>query len=186
MPNDCLCALTLCGPFKDLQEIENRVAAHAQQEQERIKNEPFVNPRCIPDLKVFSFSAFVPLPEDCCTGREAVAMWETKWNPYDCMADNITVTDTGACRNYSFFTAWSPPDSFLVKFSSMYPEIEMTLTYEERGMDFAGRFVCKAGDTLVGEDLSIEWSSDEDQSDDESDEKDSMPQQPRVVIAASA
>ena len=87
-----------------------------------------------------------------------VANWGTKWNAYDVCPETFpeviegitedTKNDT-ASGEYQFTTAWSPPMSWLYSASEAYPDIVLTLKYQEEGCDFCGYTSVQAGVTLV-------------------------------------
>tara|TARA_B100000902_G_scaffold140349_1_gene138330 strand:+ start:248 stop:985 length:738 start_codon:yes stop_codon:yes gene_type:complete len=59
--------------------------------------------------------------------------WGTKWNSSDVdyYKEDNTIT-------YSFNTAWGPPGEWFKKLCDKYSDFELTLKYEECGMDFGG------------------------------------------------
>lgn len=59
--------------------------------------------------------------------------WGTKWNSSD--VDYYKEDNT---LTYSFNTAWGPPSAWFRKLCDKYSNFELTLKYEECGMDFGG------------------------------------------------
>jgi len=63
------------------------------------------------------------------------ANWGTKWDIG--VADDVTYDTTSTCRetpnsvSYSFETAWSPPEPVMITLSQQYPDLELTLEYQE-------------------------------------------------------
>lgn len=74
--------------------------------------------------------------------------WGTKWNALDAQADRVDE------NNFSvwFDTAWSPPIPIIHAMSEKFPTLEITMHYEEGGMDFAGYTTFLAGEEIDGED----------------------------------
>jgi hypothetical protein len=68
--------------------------------------------------------------------------WGTKWN----VNENMDIYDPDGV--IEFQTAWSPPEPIIVKLSEMFPEVEIKLVYEEPGVGFIGKLVCKNGKRL--------------------------------------
>lgn len=80
-----------------------------------------------------------------------VKHWKTKWTAYQ---DSIK-TDKGNRLTITFQTAWSPPIPIVEKASEMFPLLEFTLKYFERGGAFQGVYKIKDGTIL--EDSSREY-----------------------------
>lgn len=91
----------------------------------------------------YSFSNIIPMTaEDYLNGWYDWSNnhWGTKWD-ID-MSDNsveLTLTESdGGYANYSFETAWSPPEPVVAEMARQYPQLEFEHTYDEGGMQFAG------------------------------------------------
>lgn len=109
----------------------------------------------------FSFSALCPCDEDRTSRCD---LWGTKW---DCDADI-----DGYYGNFD--TAWSPPIAWLKAVCTHFPELQLTLTYEEPGCDFAGEIRFKNGEEVSHEEYTYRerpWGDTtySDISDDESE-----------------
>jgi hypothetical protein len=65
-----------------------------------------------------------------------VQNWGTKWNSYDC--EVIEMDDDQV--EYTFSTAWSPPEGVIEKLRERYPDIQVTAFYDEPGMEIAGYY----------------------------------------------
>ena len=52
-----------------------------------------------------------------------VANWGTKWNAYD-------FTESGPTR-FSFLTAWSPPLPVIETLSDLFPELDVTIEFQD-------------------------------------------------------
>jgi hypothetical protein len=75
------------------------------------------------------------------------ANWGTKW-------DVSFGSHTKDKEYYTawFDTAWSPPVAFIEKLSEMFPDLQMSLKYQELGMCFQGELFCSDGNCSVEED----------------------------------
>ena len=71
--------------------------------------------------------------------------WGTKWD----VREFITETETESSVCLSFDTAWSPPITFYEKLSEDYPELLISASYYEGGMDFCGIFNSDEGDETL-------------------------------------
>jgi hypothetical protein len=47
-----------------------------------------------------------------------------------------------------FDTAWNPPRPWVLAASGRFPDLAFSLRYEERGDDFKGHFVARAGEAM--------------------------------------
>ena len=65
-----------------------------------------------------------------------VQNWGTKWNSYD---DSVEIIDDETVE-YTFNTAWSPPEPVIEKLREQYPDVSITAFYDEPGMDIAGYY----------------------------------------------
>jgi hypothetical protein len=60
--------------------------------------------------------------------------WGTKWGFYD-----VSITkETDTSITYTFKTAWSPSIPLIHKMGIMFKDLDITLRYYERGMEFKG------------------------------------------------
>ena len=62
--------------------------------------------------------------------------WGTKWNSYD---DYVEIVDDETVE-YTFSTAWSPPEPVIAKLREQYPDVSITAFYDEPGMEIAGYY----------------------------------------------
>ena len=62
--------------------------------------------------------------------------WGTKWNSYD---DHVEIVDDETVE-YTFNTAWSPPEPVIEKLREKYPDVSITAFYDEPGMEIAGYY----------------------------------------------
>ena len=63
-----------------------------------------------------------------------VENWGTKWNSYD----SEFIDEDEDRLEYSFNTAWAPPEPIIHKLRELYPDVGITAFYDEPGMEFAG------------------------------------------------
>lgn len=63
-----------------------------------------------------------------------VQNWGTKWNSSDC---EVTIMDDEQIE-FTFNTAWGPPEPIIHKLRELYPDVEITAFYDEPGMELAG------------------------------------------------
>ena len=77
-----------------------------------------------------------PVKKDHAWWDWRVQNWGTKWNSYDC--EVIEMDDDQV--EYTFNTAWSPPEGVIEKLREQYPDIEITAFYDEPGMEIAGYY----------------------------------------------
>jgi len=63
-----------------------------------------------------------------------VQNWGTKWNSSEC---EVTIMDDEQVE-YTFNTAWGPPEPIIHKLRELYPDVSITAFYDEPGMELAG------------------------------------------------
>ena len=63
-----------------------------------------------------------------------VQNWGTKWNSSEC---EVTIMDDEQVE-YTFNTAWGPPEGVILKLRELYPDVGITAFYDEPGMELAG------------------------------------------------
>lgn len=136
------------------------------------------------EVVAFSFHALFPVPEDfrrfpydCNQARkvgEAVGEarthggytweinnWGCKWGG----TESSLVNEEPSFLQYTFDTAWSPPEEFINKISKDWPTLCFELEYEEPGMAFAGRAEWFDGEYVNGNTWEI--TDDEEEEHDE-------------------
>lgn len=67
-----------------------------------------------------------------------VRNWGTKWNATDVVVISGLMEDGRAYAEYTFATAWSPPDHWLRKTALLYPDLFFQLHWEEPGIAMRG------------------------------------------------
>ena len=76
--------------------------------------------------------------------------WGTKWDvvmphpPTWVKPDNLRNH-----LNYSFYTAWTPPEALIEYVSRKWPTIDFELAYREEGLGIAGWFRYRAGECVM-------------------------------------
>ena len=65
-----------------------------------------------------------------------VQNWGTKWNSSEC---EVTIMDDEQVE-FTFNTAWCPPEPIIHKLRELYPDVSITAFYDEPGMELAGYF----------------------------------------------
>ena len=63
-----------------------------------------------------------------------VQNWGTKWNSSEC---EVTIMDDAQVE-FTFNTAWGPPEPIIHKLRELYPDVGITAFYDEPGMELAG------------------------------------------------
>tara|TARA_R100000654_G_scaffold10614_3_gene23325 strand:- start:276 stop:671 length:396 start_codon:yes stop_codon:yes gene_type:complete len=63
-----------------------------------------------------------------------VQNWGTKWNSSEC---EVTILEDDQVE-YTFNTAWGPPEGVILKLRELYPDAIITAFYDEPGMELAG------------------------------------------------
>lgn len=95
-----------------------------------------------PDGSAFDFRQVVPLPAedgelDGGGGMDGydrrIEEWGTKWNTHE-----VNLQELGGVLVYTFNTAWAPPVPVIEALARRFVGVEVTLAYDEPGMDFGG------------------------------------------------
>jgi len=104
----------------------------------------------------FDFDTIIPMPETVFRGNLGVEErkehgnnnwydwsienWGTKWNAGNTQlhSDKIRVQNGVAVLEFMFDTAWSLPEPIYEKLAEMYPDLCITVDFDEEGMAFAG------------------------------------------------
>lgn len=137
MPNWCENELQITGKEAELQKF---IAENFVKNEESGKSE-------------LSFNAAVPEPAHVGDSWYdwRVKNWGTKWDIAD------VVQSVEPCRiNLFFSTAWAPPSPWLEVVATRYPKLKFILSYDEPGMDFAGKEVFENGIP----DLAASWEGE--------------------------
>jgi hypothetical protein len=86
--------------------------------------------------------------------------WDTKWDVEINKLDWDRYLDAVKLR---FDTAWSPPESWLLRMSKDWPSLVFKLAYEEPGMNFMGYTICKDNEAWGAWEDCVEWEFSEDE-----------------------
>ena len=151
------------------------------------------------DKPVLSFHAFVPMPREVMLApydgnrlKEAAAKypewfgrfpnllsgydwehknWGVKWGACEVSIGEVYQDDEGRwCVDYSFDTAWGPPEDFYYQVGKMYPTMNFYATYREEGMGFQGTVRMEGGECTESDQWETE-REDEEEDDDEGGEE---------------
>ena len=78
----------------------------------------------------------------------SVGNWGTKWNAGNTQlySDKIRVNKGVAVLEFSFDTAWSLPEPVYEKLAEMYPDLSITVSFDEESGEFAGELEMTAGE----------------------------------------
>ena len=132
MPNHCFNRIEIYG--KEASKIASKIES---------EETPFDFTKIFPEPdydKVEVFSTFgektKPVTKDQAWWDWRVQNWGTKWNSYDC--EVIEMDDEQV--EYTFSTAWSPPEGVIEKLREQYPDVSITAFYDEPGMEIAGYY----------------------------------------------
>ena len=127
MPNWCENSLTVTGEIEEIRKFKEE------------------NTIIVDGKLTLSFNLMVTLPEEekdnwydwhC-------AHWGTKWDLN--RFSRCKVKEVDNVLNFKFFTAWSPPEKWVIYVSPYYPDLSFELKYAEAGYDFSGRTVIQNG-----------------------------------------
>lgn len=73
--------------------------------------------------------------------------WACKWD-VDVSHIDININDRDGFLEFTFDTAWGPPEGVHAALVAMYPDLHFSWFYDEPGMEFAGYL--HAGDVRLG------------------------------------
>jgi len=153
MPNYCNNTLELSGNNHDLNDFWNKNKVFSQDEE----NSSFLS---------FDNSISLPLHQKENWYNWHIANWGTKWDACQCsISEDISIEENlpKKCKTffYYFDTAWTPPVEWVNKVSTIFPNIQFTITYEETGCDFWGKETYVNGELIDIEEMSYSehiWS----------------------------
>lgn len=103
------------------------------------------------DDHIMTFEKFLPRPAGLDGGAAcdwSSSHWGTKWDVGDDVTLEMSLVpgDTDHAVAYTGFeTAWSPPLAFFHQLSQTYPNVAITVAYDEAGADFSGRMTFRHG-----------------------------------------
>lgn len=78
-----------------------------------------------------------------------LANWGTKWGIYNSALKAEILDGKNTRLVYNCRSAWNPPTPIILAMSNKFPSLKFKLKYFERGMQFKGTFVVKAGKVIT-------------------------------------
>jgi hypothetical protein len=138
MPNHIDNKLTVLGPESTVAAVVARTHAPIQQFPPQWEGD-----KTTKETVAFSFHAFVPIPADVLArqysgepGQDGRCgydweheLWGVKWGAYDSEVVNREVGHV----TYKFQTAWAMADVFFSRFSALYPDCTVVVSYGGEG-----------------------------------------------------
>lgn len=162
MPNFCENKLTVKGEAAEVERFVSEQHARIEYRERPI-----------------SFTKSVPMPDHIYQGgltqeeRErygannwydwSIENWGTKWDATS--TGEWSAPEGSGIAEIYFETAWAPPIPWLITTSTVYPELEFSLRYEEPGMEFAGDITANNGEYEDVEDPNYKPFFDWDEED---------------------
>jgi hypothetical protein len=74
-----------------------------------------------------------------------IANWGTKWNAHQVQVGRLRHGSGSVKFTVAFATAWTPPKPVVVRAAALFPDLDFSLRYFERGAGFCGTFRCAPG-----------------------------------------
>ena len=147
MANKCANQLVVIGPLRDLSDFKGRSCNFKSAGDTEV------------DLdmeKLVPLSAFASgAPFSYFENQDRIdKAWGCSW------VSNVKLkfTDSGegyGCLEFSFVSAWTPPEMFVKHASMIFPRLEFYLAYMEEGVGFAGVVIYAAG--RQEEEVNVRW-----------------------------
>ena len=138
MPNHCTNVLHIDGELKYRQEFVDKNKGFGWGDKEKKG-----------DYYELSFHAQVPMPQKHIRNASNIANndwyvwanknWGTKWDCYEIRSEH-----TDRYTHYTFTTAWSPPDEWVLKVSKKFPHLKFNVEWVEEGGE-GGAFMIQRG-----------------------------------------
>ena len=120
MANNCHCTLKLSGPADELQRFENQAKATDAD-------------------YALSLESLHPTPKEMST-EERRDWHQNNWGSTGDAYRVHQAKEEDGSLSYEFATAWSPPNQAFIKhLAEMFPNLEITLDFEEPMMEYEGR-----------------------------------------------
>lgn len=155
MPNWCNNSVTISGPTETIKQLwDDAQTAHEY----TITNEETGEKETKREFGLLN--AIAPIGD--WEYDTAVNAWGTKWDISDEGLEFIDNGDGTAEIAGWFDSAWAPPITAYEKFCDDMDNCDITASYFEPGMDFAGFWSTTDGDEFC-EDLHGEWQKPEDE-----------------------
>lgn len=189
MPNWCQNTLRIVGDKKDLEEFKKKATSIENEEEELARKlkkkdiEPLDANQFLPYPKKYRILDEVQRGERTLSEEKKLALelkgfdtdksgfsqgghkwcnrnWGTKWGFCRVDVGKITKIYNDLHKlEYSFDSAWGPPEPVVVAMGEEFPSLDFELRYLESGMGFKGYLIVSDGE--VHEDVSedIEWGN---------------------------
>jgi hypothetical protein len=127
----------------------------------------------------FDFETIIPMPETVFRGNIgaeerkqhgnnnwydwSIENWGCKWNAGNTQlySDKIRVNKGVAVLEFSFDTAWSLPEPVYEKLAEMYPDLSITVSFDEESGAFSGEIEMKKGEMEYYNDLRMSEMGEE-------------------------
>ncbi len=98
--------------------------------------------------------------------------WGVKWGACEASIGEVYQDGEGRwCVDYSFDTAWGPPEDFYYQVGKMYPTMNFYATYREEGMGFQGTLRMEGGECTESDQWETEREDEEEDGDDDGGEE---------------
>jgi len=161
MPNHCSNYLTVKGNENDISRFYEAITVRTDKMREHeefsILDNLYPTPKELADTPSGSFEPEKQkwVDEQILRNREKygcdtwyewnIQHYGSKWSDYDGHFGEISPTEL----NMSFVSAWSPISNGIAKVSSLFPELNFILSYEEGGMAFIGACAYRNGELVA-------------------------------------
>ena len=109
--------------------------------------------------------------EGLCGYDAQIKLWGTKWGACEVTEQSSasgtnysppSENDSDEWVQYSFDTAWSPPEIWVKTVAPLFPDCVFTLSYIEEGCDFQGCLLLKGECEIVNETTKVTFQSHAD------------------------
>ena len=140
MPNWCDNSLEITGPDESIKKLITFVGRPFSKTNkdgtiEKYEDHVFAFENILPSTHDTSSVMFPSSgPDDWWSNN--VNSWGTKWDIAD--SDSASRSIQHGAVYYGFNTAWSPPSPVISRLAEVFPELKITHSYSETGMDFWG------------------------------------------------
>ena len=147
MANECANQLVVIGPLRDLNDFKGRSCNFESAGDTEVD---------LDMAKLVPLSAFAS--DAPFSSIEYLDRIDRAWGCSRVSDVNVKFTDSGVgygCLEFTFSSAWRPPEMFVKHASMLFPRLEFYLTYMEEGNGFAGTVIYAAG--KQEEEVYVQW-----------------------------